>query len=233
MSEQVRKVVVSLGGAFLKDAESIKGVANALNELSRLSKLCVVAGGGERARECIEIARELGANDAICDYIGIAITRINAKLLILALKNAYPEPFQDYRDAAQAFYASKRDENGFWKVVVMGGVSPGHTTDAVAAILAEYLNADLLLNVTTVDGVYEEDPKTHPNARKYERLTPSELTALVMRKEMKAGSRIVIDPVAAKIIERSGIKTVIVNGKNPENILKAFKGEHVGTLIAP
>ena len=54
-----------------------------------------------------------------------------------------------------------------------------------------------------------------------------------MRKEMKAGSRIVIDPVAAKIIERSGIKTVIVNGKNPENILKAFKGEHVGTLIAP
>ena len=95
------------------------------------------------------------------------------------------------------------------------------------------MNADLLLNVTTVDGVYEEDPKTHPNARKYERLTPSELTALVMRKEMKAGSRIVIDPVAAKIIERSGIKTVIVNGKNPENILKAFKGEHVGTLIAP
>ena len=69
-------VVVSLGGAFLKDAESIKGVANALNELSRLSKLCVVAGGGERARECIEITRELGANDAICDYIGIAITRI-------------------------------------------------------------------------------------------------------------------------------------------------------------
>jgi len=43
----------------------------------------------------------------------------------------------------------------------------------------------------------------------------------------------VIDPVAAKIIERSGIKTVIVNGKNPENILKAFKGEYVGTLIAP
>jgi len=43
----------------------------------------------------------------------------------------------------------------------------------------------------------------------------------------------VIDPVAVKIIERSGVKTVIVNGENPENILKAFKGEHLGTLIVP
>jgi uridylate kinase len=218
------RVVISLGGIYFADAARIKGIAAVLDELAESCALYVVAGGGEIARECIGIARDLGANEAFCDYIGIAVTRIHAKLLIAALKDAYPEPFSDYKEAAAV--------KGGGKIAVMGGVSPGHTTDAVAAILAEYVDADCFIDVTSVDGVYDADPRIHPNAKKYDRLTPQELVALTMKEELKAGSRIVIDPVAAKIIERSRINTIVMDGSNPRNIIGAVHGEHHGTVIS-
>ncbi len=228
-----KKVVVSVGGAFFEDAASIKKIAAVLDELSARCHLFVVVGGGKRARECINIARELGANDSVCDYIGIEATRINAMLLISALKNAYPMPFRDYHEVAQqyAHIIGVEASSTEHAISVMGGVSPGQTTDAVAAILAEYLNADMLINVTTVDGVYDDDPRFNKNARRFDRLTPAELLDIVMRREMKAGASIVIDPVAAKIIERSRIKTVVIDGGDPKNILKAFNGERTGTII--
>jgi len=224
------KVVISLGSIFFEDAESIKKVAEVLEELVKSCNLYVVTGGGEIARECIKIARDLGANEAICDYIGIALTRVNAKLLISALHNAYPEPFSDYKEVAEA-KAVVEGEGREAKIAVMGGVSPGYTTDAVAAILAEYVNADLFIDVTSVDGVYDADPRMYPDAKKYDKLTPKELVALTMKEKLKAGSRIVIDPVAAKIIERSGIKTIVIDGSNPWNILDAVHGKHRGTEI--
>jgi uridylate kinase len=224
------KVVISLGSIFFEDAESIKKVAEVLEELVKSCNLYVVTGGGEVARECIKIARDLGANEAICDYIGIALTRVNAKLLISSLHNAHPEPFSDYKEVAEA-KAVVEGEGREAKIAVMGGVSPGYTTDAVAAILAEYVNADLFIDVTSVDGVYDADPRMYPDAKKYDKLTPKELVALTMKEKLKAGSRIVIDPVAAKIIERSGIKTIVIDGSNPWNILDAVHGKHQGTEI--
>lgn len=222
------KVVISLGGIFFADAEKVKRVAAVFDELAQSCSLCVVTGGGGRARDYIALARDLGANEALCDYMGIALTRINAKLLITALHNAYPEPLLDYKDVA---VAKVNGDDG--RITVMGGVSPGYTTDAVAAILAEYVNADLLLIVTSVDGVYDVDPRTDPTAKKFDRLSPKELVALTMKGELKAGSRIVIDPVAAKIIERSGIKTVVIDGRSdPRAIIDAVHGEHHGTEIS-
>ena len=225
----IKRVVISLGGFYFDDAARIKRIAAALDELAESSSrglgLYVVTGGGVLARQCISIARELGANEAVCDYIGIAITRVNARLLISALRNAYPEPFYDYNEVATAMAA----DDG--RIAVMGGVTPGYTTDAVSAMLAEYINADLLLNVTTVDGVYEADPRKYPGARKYDRITPGELVKLTAREELKAGSRIIIDPVAAKIIERSGIRTIVLDGSNPRDIIDAVHGMHHGTEI--
>jgi len=131
------KVVCSIGGIYFADAARIKALAEVLDELAESCALYVVTGGGAIARDSITIARDLGANEACCDYIGIAVTRLNAKLLITALKEAYPEPFYDYKEVAAVQEANK--------IAVMGGVSPGHTTDAVAAILAEYVDADLSL----------------------------------------------------------------------------------------
>ena len=219
------KVVISLSGIFFEDATRIKQIADVLEEIAKSYGLYIVTGGGKIARDRIKIARALGANETICDYIGIALTRVNAKLLISALRNAHPEPFSAYNEVAGAGLVEEA------RISVMGGVSPGYTTDAVAAILAEYVNADLFIDVTSVDGVYDADPHRYPEAKKYDKLTAKELVALTAKEELKAGSRIVIDPVAAKIIERSGIKTIVIDGSNPRDILNAVQGKHHGTAI--
>nr|QNO51716.1 uridylate kinase [Methanosarcinales archaeon ANME-1 ERB6] len=221
------KVVISLSGIFFEDATRVKQIAEVLEEIAKSYGLYIVTGGGKIARERIKIARELGANETICDYIGIALTRVNAKLLISALRSAHPEPFSAYNEVAGAGLGEEA------RISVMGGVSPGYTTDAVAAILAEYVNADLFIDVTSVDGVYDADPRRYPEAKKYDKLTAKELVALTAKEELKAGSRIVIDPVAAKIIERSGIKTIVIDGSNPRDILNAVQGKHHGTVINP
>lgn len=218
------KIVISLGGICFKDAKSIRRVAEVIEEIAKSHSVYVVTGGGENARTYIKIAHDLGANDAVCDYIGIEVTRLNARLLIAALHNAYPKPFTDYKDVDVATLG----EN---KIAVLGGVSPGYSTDAVAAILAEYLNAELIINATSVNGVYDEDPRIEQKARKYDKITPKELVSIAIKTEMKAGSRNVIDAVAAKIIERSRIKTIVIDGNNPKNILGAVHGKHKGTEI--
>ena len=112
----------------------------------------------------------------------------------------------------------------------MGGTFPGHTTDATAALLAEFVKADMFINATNVDGVYSADPKADPNAVKYDRLSPQQLVEIVSKNSARAGTNVVIDLLAAKIIERSGIKTYVILG-TPENIQKAVRGAAVGTVI--
>ena len=117
------------------------------------------------------------------------------------------------------------------KVVVMGGVAPGQTTDAVSAILSEYVQADLLIVATSVDGIYTADPYINKDARRLDEVTTDELVKIVMSIEMKAGAKSVIDPVAAKIIERSKMSAVVVDGRNPQTLLDVMQGERVGTRI--
>lgn len=218
------RIVLSLGGSMLirnASGESLRKYAEILKMLSEQHELFVVTGGGRTAREYIGIARELGADETFCDYIGIAITRINAMLLAAALRNAPRTIPQDFREALEL--------SRNYKVVVMGGTFPGHTTDATAALLAEFVSADMLLIATSVDGVYSDDPQKDHKAVKYERLKPSELVQIVSKIVSKAGSSSVVDLLAAKIIERSGIRTIVFYG-TPENIEKAVRFE-TGTVI--
>lgn len=218
-------IVLSIGGSILAkelDPERFREYADMLKKLGCEHKLVIVTGGGVAARRYIDTARQLGANESICDFIGIDVTRLNAQLLIAALGNAtYPEPPSTYREAELALSSGK--------IVVMGGVIPGQTTDAVSAILAEYLNADLLVIATSVDGVYSDDPIENPDATKYEVMTPEELIDVVMSTEMKAGSKSPVDPLAAKIIQRCGIQTIVVDGSKTENVLNVILQENVKT----
>ena len=116
-------------------------------------------------------------------------------------------------------------------VVVMGGVALGQTTDAVSALLAELVRADRLVIATNVEGVFTSDPKVDLSATKIDRMTPKELVKVAMMTEMKAGSKSAIDPLAAKIIERSSIPTAVVNGKDIENLKRGAIGTHQGTEI--
>lgn len=230
-------VVISVGGSILaKDLnpDSFISYANALDALAKEHRLVVVTGGGVAARDYINVARSVGANEVACDFIGIEVTRLNAQLLISALgDNAFPEPPRTYKEAEAALTSGK--------IVVMGGVIPGQTTDAVSAILAEYMGADLMIIATSVDGVYSADPTTDPDAVKFEKMTAKELVNIVMSTEMKAGSKSPVDPLAAKIIERCKIETIVMDGNDPVAVSEVIMqegvesepvtGVHLGTRI--
>ncbi|MCQ1536256.1 UMP kinase [Methanosarcina sp. KYL-1] len=214
-------IVLSLGGSILaKDLDSDRFLkyAEALRNLSKKHTLLVITGGGEAARNYIGAARAMGADEVTCDYIGIEITRLNARLLIAALgPDAYPEIPASYLEASKAL--------GSGKIVVMGGITPGQTTDAVSAILAEFLRADLLTIATSIDGVYSADPKNDPSAVKYDKISPEKLISIVMAIEMKAGSKSPVDPVAAKIIERCKLDTLVLDARDPTLLEKVLNEE--------
>ncbi len=221
-------VVINIGGSVLApslDSNHFSRYAEVLKRISREKQVFVVTGGGLTAREYINTARNLTANEAVCDKIGIGVTRLNARLLISALgSNAYPEPPTTYIDAENANISDK--------IVVMGGVALGQSTDAVAAILAEYVDSELLVFATSVDGVFTSDPNENDDAEKLDKLSPKELVDIVMETETKAGSKAVVDPLASKIIERSEIPTIVMDGNDPKKLgLAVLKGKHNGTYI--
>lgn len=221
------KIVISIGGSILVsnlEPARIEQYAKVIREIAMEHEVFVVTGGGIAARDYIRTARALGANEMVCDLLGIDVTRLNATLLIAALgEDAYPQVPKTYEEAQRAAEIGK--------IVVMGGVVPGQTTDAVSVMLAELLGAGLVINATSVDGVYTADPNTNPDARKFDTMTPAQLVDIVIRIEMRAGSNSPIDPLAAKIIERCNIPVIVVDGRKPENIINAVNGEHSGTMI--
>jgi uridylate kinase len=222
-------LALSIGGSIIlpdnEEVEYLKKLAKLLITQSKKNKLFIVVGGGKLARDYIKLARKLGADEAYLDDIGIASTRLNARLLIAALAgHAYPKPA---KDLDEAWIASRSHS-----IVVMGGTHPGHTTDAVAAMLGERVGADRFINATAVDGVYSADPKKDPKAKKYKKLTPQKLLDLTITSEHTAGPHIVIDPLAARIIQRSGIPTFVVHGGDLKAVQDAMAGKAAaGTLI--
>ncbi|NYT05591.1 MAG: UMP kinase [Methanomicrobiales archaeon] len=226
----MKTMVLSLGGSVLVpslESNNISRYASVLREIARVCRIYVVIGGGGEARRYISTARSLGIDEARSDDLGIAVTRLNAALLAGALQEAaYPGI------AATCSEAVRFGESE--KIVVMGGVAPAQTTDAVSAVLAEYVHADVLVNATSVDGIYSADPKKDPNAVRYEALTPEELIAIIAGDRLNAGSNAVIDIVAAKVVQRSAIPLVVLDGRDPENLKSAILGgTYRGSVVHP
>ena len=223
------KVVISVGGSILVpsdiDTAYIKDFAKLANELSNKHKIAIVTGGGRTARKYISPAREFGASEIFCDMIGISATRLNARLLSAAIGDkANMEPPREFMTAMKAF--------DFGKLVVMGGTHPGHSTDAVSALLAEYVGADLLINASDVDGIYDKDPGKHKDAKRYERIPIDKLVDMVKSYSAGAGKYELVDILAAKIIQRSKTKTIFVNGRDLKNLKNAIEGKKfTGTVV--
>ena len=224
-------VVVSVGGSIFlgpegPDAARVRPVAAVLRDAARHARVLAVVGGGGTARRYIEAARALGENEASLDDLGITITRANARLLLAALPEAYPTVPAGFDEALLASRAHP--------IVVMGGTHAGHTTDAVAAMLAERARAARLVIATNVDGVYERDPKQDPSAKFLSRLTAGELVRLTIAGPQRAGSAGVVDPLAAKMIARSRVPAFVVNGGKLEELGKALAGKPFhGTVVEP
>jgi uridylate kinase len=224
----MKTIVLSLGGSVLMpslEENRLLAYARVLWKISREARLFVVVGGGGEARRYIRVARDLGLDEASGDEIGILVTRLNATMFAGALKEAaYPAIARSQTEAL--CFA----ESG--KIVVMGGITPAQTTDAVAAVLSERVDADLMVNLTSVDGIYTADPRTDTRATRVDRLTPQELLQIIGSSALCAGANTVIDPIAAKVLDRSGIPMLVLDGRDPSTLSNALlKGIYQGSLV--
>ena len=224
------RIIIKLGGSLIQDANGeirinyLTKLIGILKLLKEKNEMAIVVGGGKSARSYISTARELGAPEAFSDEIGIEIAKVHARLLISALGElAFPKTFDSLQEAVSAFVSGK--------IIVLGGLQPGQSTNAVACLLAERLNANLLINATNVSGIYTADPNKDPSAKKIDVLHISDFRKLIKEKS-KAGEYSLFDYVAYLIIKRSKVPTIFISGEQPENILKIVNGEYkIGTKI--
>ncbi|TMI33387.1 UMP kinase [Candidatus Bathyarchaeota archaeon] len=222
------RAVVKLGGALFKrdlDTVALRKIAGALSDFATQgNQLVLVAGGGQNARAYIVAARKLGADESTCDLIGIKLTRANAELLRIALGSTAVSKIP-----TNLSEVSHLAGNG--KVVVLGGLQPGQSTNAVAALAAEITKADVLVNATDVEGVYTQDPKKSPKAKLIRSVHVDKLLNWAMAGEVFAGRYELLDPLALKILQRARIPTRFVSLVDPGNIIEALHGKVVGTRV--
>ena len=224
------RAVLKIGGSLLYDdngqirIDRLREYADSIKSLVKDGhSLVVVVGGGKPARVFISAARELGANEAQCDWLGIKLARNNAELLCAALGDlAYPKIVDDYDELEVAI--------NHGKVVLLGGMVPGQSTNAVAAASAELVQADMLFNATNVDGVYDRNPEEE-GSKKLDTVDITQLREILSSEGIRAGQYNLFDPVAIGIVERSRIPTVIFNGNDPKNLRRVFSKEKIGTRI--
>src|SRR5574341_596053 len=220
-----KRIVIKLSGKLFgfDDSKVLKDYATFFVRISKFCQPIIIAGGGKIARHYISHARSSGADESTLDELGIEVSRLNAKLLIYALQNkAYPHPPTNLKEVSHAA------DSGL--IVISGGLHPGQSTNATAALIAEKVHATVFLNATDVDAIYDSDPNKNKNAKKFRRIEIKKLRSMLVHQESIAGGYDLMDIVALKVIERSKIKTRILKA-DIKILEKAIKGSPEGTEI--
>ncbi|MCI4357677.1 MAG: UMP kinase [Thermoplasmata archaeon] len=225
-------VALSVGGSVLTtgsdDAEYLGRLADLLKKRGREFPLVVTTGGGRTARDYIRLGRALGLTEVELDEVGIDVTRLHARLL--AARIGAPTPATPPTTVAEAVRELRHVSP-----VILGGTEPGHTTDGVAALLAVRLRAVRVVNATRVDGLFDADPKQHPEAKRIDRLGFEEFRRIVQRGSSgEAGQEFLFDRLAADVLSRAAIPVSILDGRDLDNLDAAllgrrFRGTSVGT----
>jgi uridylate kinase len=212
-------------------AYELKKYAIMLSEISKKVQLVVVAGGGKVARHYISTARSFGSDEASLDMLGIEVSRLNARLLILALGDqAYPVVPEDLEQVSKAVTGNSGTSSNSSRVVVTGGLHPGQSTNATAALIAEKVKASKFLNATDVNGIYDSDPNKNKGAKLFKEITVKKCIELLGSEDSVAGAYDLMDIVALKVIERSKIHTVVLKS-DPTAIKNAISRSGIGTRI--
>ena len=220
-----KRIVIKFSGRVfaMENIKLLKDYARFLAKVSKTYQPIVIAGGGKIARHYISHARSSGVDESTLDELGVEISRLNAKLLIYALKGkAYSHPPTSLKEAQQAV------ESGL--IVVAGGLHPGQSTNGTAALIAEKTNAEQFINATDVDGIYDSDPNKNKKAKLFKQIEIKNLKKMLIHEDSVAGGYDLMDIVALKIIERSKIKTRVIRS-DIKNLEKAIKGQATGTQI--
>jgi uridylate kinase len=222
----MKSIVISIGGSVILSEEAdvffLRKLASLLKKISKQYKIFIIVGGGKIAREYIKLGRELDFDEKTLDSIGIDITRVNAALFANII-NESNKKIPCSTDEAEAM------DN---PIVVMGGTTPGHSTDMVGAELAEKVGADLFIIATNVDGIYDKDPNKYDDAKQLEKVKIDDLIKNYGTSWESAGKNMVIDGPALEIMKKAKLLTYVVNGKRLDQLENAITGRSFdGTKI--
>ena len=212
------------------DPEVVAFVAEQVKAVTALGvQVGIVVGGGNIFRG-MAAATATGMDRATADYIGMLATAMNGLALQDALERAgVPTRVMtaiDMNEVAEPYIrrrAERHLEKGRVVVFVAGTGNPYFTTDTAAALRAVEIGAEVVLKATKVDGVYDKDPVKHPDAKRYPAITYGQVLVDGLR---------VLDAAAVSLCMENDLPIVVFDLDAHENILKAVRGEKVGTLIS-
>lgn len=230
-----KRVLLKLSGEALSgkeknfDPEVLKSLATEIREAQQLGvEIAIVVGGGNFIRG--KTVADIGIDRVQGDYMGMLATIINALAIQSALEgvgvNTRVQTSIEMEKVAEPFIqrrAIRHLEKG--RVVIFGGGtgSPYFSTDTTAALRASEIKADVILMAKNgVDGVYSADPKKDPNATRYEHLTYMDLLSKGLA---------VMDSTATSMCMDNNMELMVFNMNEPGNIVRAMKGEKIGTII--
>ena len=220
--------VVSIGGSLLVKAKPDWEMLQRFSEIISLlhsqgKRIVLVVGGGKIAREYVEAMKSIGANNFEQDLMGINITRANAFLVASSIMGAHKEVLVNVADAKKILDSGK--------IPVFGGLMPFFTTDAVGALLAEYLGGTFV-NLTNVDGIYNADPRDYPDAHRFDEIGYDNLISLIQESGSKPGQNVVLDLACCMILKRSKILGAVMDGADLGNFSNFVNNlSFTGTLI--
>ena len=228
-----KRILLKLSGEVLAgsdgkgiDFETVNKICRAVKECADLGvQIGLVVGGGNfwRGRSSGEMDRTRA------DHMGMLATAMNALALCDTLEqmgvdvrvqtaiemNKIAEPYIRNR-------AVRHLEKGRVVIFGCGTGNPFFSTDTGAALRAVEIGADVLLKATNVDGVYDKDPNRFPDAKKYETLSHFDILAKDLH---------VMDSTAASLCRDNKLPILVFNLDDPENIVRAIKGESIGTIV--
>jgi uridylate kinase len=230
-----RRVLLKVSGEVLMgdqgfgiDMKTVDAVAQDVAEIVHYGvQLCLVIGGGNIFRGLTTAAK--GMERASADYMGMLGTVMNA----LAMQNALERigvhtrvqsaiPMDTVCEPYIRRRALRHLEKGRVVIFAAGTGNPFFTTDTAAALRAAEMGCDALMKGTSVDGVYTADPKKHPEAERYERLTYLEVLAQDLR---------VMDASAISLMRDNAIPIVVFSIRQRGALLDVLMGEGVHTVI--
>ena len=214
------RLVVKIGGSLAisgngPNAAYLRKLIPVLTQLSASHQLIVAIGGGQFVRNYYAAVKPLKLPDEEKEWLAIELLRANVRLLA-SLTGLQP-----------IFSLDEVDEHTSG---VIGGIAPGRSTDANAALAAAHIHADYFIKLTNVDGMYDKDPKKRRSAKKISAISFGELKRYAV--PGAPGSYGVLDPTAIDTIVAHRIPTIVMNGGSPKNLLKAVTGARIGTRIS-
>lgn len=210
------------------DAKMLQYLADEISDVHRLDvELALVIGGGNIFRGSEAEAR--GIDRVTADNMGMLATVINGLSLQSALEQAgvvtRVQTAFEMRAVAEPYIrrrALRHLEKGRVVLFAGGTGNPYFTTDTTAALRAAEIDADVVLKATKVDGIYDEDPMTHPEAVRLPRLTYLE----TLQRRLK-----VMDATAVSLCMDNQLPIVVFDINQPGNLRSIMQGKSIGTLV--